>query len=137
MGCECPLLCPMGWGGTPKAGPTGGPPGPSLTYLLMYSPVRTFPQDLHLKHPKCHCFSRASNACPFLISLPQPAQSGKKAAASSYSTSVLLNASVQASSEAQCSVNIYVRFISPRFLPCTRPFPAVSQAPSSHGMETS
>lgn len=52
--------------------------GPIQTYLLMYSPVRTFPQDLHLKHPKCHCFSRASKACPFLMSLPQPAQSGKK-----------------------------------------------------------
>lgn len=47
-------------------------------YLLMYSPVRTFPQDLHLKHPRCHCLSRASSACPFLMSLPQPAQSGKE-----------------------------------------------------------
>lgn len=48
------------------------------TYLLMYSPVRTFPQDLHLKQPKCHCLSRASSACPFLMSLPQPAQSGRE-----------------------------------------------------------
>lgn len=48
------------------------------TYLLMYSPVRTFPQALHLKHPRCHCLSRASNACPFFMSLPQPAQSANK-----------------------------------------------------------
>lgn len=49
-----------------------------VTYLLMYSPVRTFPQALHLKHPRCHCLSRASNACPFFMSLPQPAQSVNK-----------------------------------------------------------
>lgn len=48
------------------------------TYLLMYSPVSTFPQDLHLKQPKCHCLSSASSACPFLMSLPQPAQSGRE-----------------------------------------------------------
>lgn len=49
-----------------------------VTYLLMYSPVRTFPQALHLKHPRCHCLSRANNACPFFMSLPQPAQSANK-----------------------------------------------------------
>lgn len=48
------------------------------TYLLMYSPVRTFAQALHLKHPRCHCLSKASKACPFFISLPQPAQSANK-----------------------------------------------------------
>lgn len=54
-------------------------PVPSAqAYLLMYSPVRTFPQDLHLKQPRCHCLSSASSACPFLMSLPQPAQSGRK-----------------------------------------------------------
>lgn len=62
----------------------GGPwkqsvPSPLVqTYLLMYSPVSTFPQDLHLKQPKCHCLSSASSACPFLMSLPQPAQSGRE-----------------------------------------------------------
>ena len=49
-----------------------------VTYLLMYSPVRTLPQALHLKLPRCHCLSRASNACPFFMSLPQPAQSANK-----------------------------------------------------------
>lgn len=91
------------------------------SYLLMYSPVRTLPQDLHLKQPKCHCFSRARSACPFLISRPQPAQSGKKAATSGYSTFVLLNPSTQACSEPQCvpithSINIYSSTISFRVL---------------------
>lgn len=49
-----------------------------MAYLLMYSPVSTFAQALHLKHPKCHCLSKASNACPFFISLPQPAQPANK-----------------------------------------------------------
>ena len=45
------------------------------TYLLMYSPVRTLAQALHLKQPRCHCRSNASRAWPFLMSRPQPAQS--------------------------------------------------------------
>lgn len=46
----------------------------NVSYLLMYSPVNTLAQALHLKQPKCHWLSRANRAWPFLISLPQPAQ---------------------------------------------------------------
>lgn len=51
------------------------------TYLLMYSPVSTLLQALHLKQPRCHCLSNARRACPFLMSRPHPAQSMKSKSA--------------------------------------------------------
>lgn len=88
----------------------------------MYSPVSTFPQALHLKHPRCHCFSSASSACPFLMSLPQPAQSGKQQqpAVTPYSF-CRRQARGPASSEPLCapishSVDVYVSAIPLRFL---------------------
>lgn len=50
-------------------------------YLLMYSPVSTLLQALHLKQPRCHCLSNARRACPFLMSRPHPAQSVKSKSA--------------------------------------------------------
>lgn len=44
------------------------------THLLMYSALRSFPQVLHLKQPRCQCLSKATRAWPFLISKPQPPQ---------------------------------------------------------------
>lgn len=49
--------------------------GETYIYLLIYSPLSTFLQVLHLKQPRCHWPPRANRACPFLMSLPQPAQS--------------------------------------------------------------
>lgn len=44
----------------------------------MYSPVRSFPQALHLKQARCQCWSRATKDWPFLISEPQFPQSVKR-----------------------------------------------------------
>lgn len=46
------------------------------THLLIYSALRSFPQVLHLKQPRCQCLSKATRAWPFLISKPQPPQPG-------------------------------------------------------------
>lgn len=132
VGHECLSGRWVGVGGSLRVEPTGGgakAPHPTYSiqdraaetppYLLMYSPVRTFPQDLHLKHPKCHCFSSASSACPFLMSLPQPAQSGRERQPA-VTAFVLLTPSFEASSEPQCapshSINIYLSTISFCFL---------------------
>lgn len=58
----------------PPQGDRRAPP----TYLLMYSPVRSFPQALHLKQARCQCLSRATKDWPFLISEPQFPQSVKR-----------------------------------------------------------
>lgn len=66
-------------GGSP--GDTGGTPTPgtpSPAHLLMYSAFSCFPQVLHLKQPKCQCLSKATRDWPFLISVPQPPQPGRK-----------------------------------------------------------
>lgn len=44
----------------------------------MYSPVRSFPQALHLKQARCQCLSRATKDWPFLISEPQFPQSVRR-----------------------------------------------------------
>lgn len=64
----------------PRTQDTGGVPpvAPSPTHLLMYSAFSCFPQVLHLKQPKCQCLSKATRDWPFLISVPQPPQPGRK-----------------------------------------------------------
>ena len=47
----------------------------AVTHLLMYSALSTLLQTLHLKQPRCQCFSRATRDCSFLNSFPQPQQS--------------------------------------------------------------
>lgn len=51
---------------------------PAPAHLLMYSAFSCFPQVLHLKQPKCQCLSKATRDWPFLISVPQPPQPGRK-----------------------------------------------------------
>lgn len=54
------------------------PVAPAPAHLLMYSAFSCFPQVLHLKQPKCQCLSKATRDWPFLISVPQPPQPGRK-----------------------------------------------------------
>ena len=48
------------------------------TNLPMYSPASKQPHFVHVKHQRCHCFSRANNDWPLRISSPQPAHPKEK-----------------------------------------------------------
>lgn len=72
-------------GALPLAQTGGALPRPQVTgqrapptHLLIYSAFSCFPHVLHLKQPRCQCFSRATRDWPFLISTPQPLQPGRK-----------------------------------------------------------
>lgn len=134
VGCDCPLL----WVGV-------GPPraGPHPNLLADVLPSEDLPAGPALKTPQVPLLFQGQQGLPVLdVSSATGTIWKKKAEASSHSAFLLFSASAQASPEAQCaavahSADIYVRPVSSRCLPCPRPFPAVSQAPSSHGMGTS